>query len=353
MYIDSNIGGRMGGAAGADIHALTERLRTIERIGFDGVWSTEVEHDPFLPLAIAASQVPKIQLGTGVAIALARNPMTMAQAANDLQSFSGGRFILGLGTQIKAHIERRFSMPWSSPAERIEEYVSALRAIWHCWQTGETLDFQGRFYRHTLMTPMFTPEPHTYGSPQVAIAAVGPKMTRVAARVADGLLIHGFTTERYLREVTLPLVEETLSRSGRTRADFFISYPGLVASGRNEEEISSAIGKVRRQIAFYGATPAYRNVLELHGWGDLHDELNRLSKTGQWSTMTSLIDDEVLDTFAVVAHPQEAGTRVAARFSGLIDRFTVFTPYDLDEESAESIVTQIRIGSRSGPASRL
>lgn len=346
MYIDCNIGGRIGGTAGADIDSLNQRILAIDRAGFDGVWSTEVEHDPFLPLSVAASQIPHVQLGTGVAVAFARSPMTMALAANDLQSFSRGRFVLGLGSQIRAHIERRFSMPWSSPAHRMHEYIQALHAIWHCWQTGDKLDFRGDYYRHTLMTPMFTPEPHPYGNPQVALAAVGPQMIRVAARVADGLLVHGFTTVKYLREIILPLVDETLARAGRTRSDFFISYPGLVASGRDDQEMLIALDKVRRQIAFYGATPAYRDVLELHGWGDLHVELNQLSKAGQWSTMTSLIDEEVLNTFAVVARPQEAGTQISARFNDLVDRFTVFTPYHLDEESTWSIVENLRLHTR-------
>lgn len=339
MYIDGNIGGAVAGTDSAGIAGVTAAAARAERIGFDGIWSTEVDRDPFLPLAIAAMSTSTVQLGTGVAVAFARSPMTTSQAANDLQELSGGRFVLGLGTQIQAHVERRFSMPWSDPAERMREYVQALRAIWHSWRTGDRLDFRGAHYQHTLMTPMFTPKPHPYGDPTIMIAAVGPKLTRVAAQVADGLVVHGFTTRRYLSEVTLPAVTAELSESDRRRGDFTVSYPGLIASGGTAESLTRAVGAVRRQIAFYGATPAYRQVLELHGWGDLHTELHRLSKAGDWNTMTTLIDDEVLNTFAVVGEPGEIGPRVVARFDGLVDRFTLLTPYPLAEEDTAEIVS--------------
>lgn len=341
MYIDGNIGGAVSGTNSAGIAALVAAAERAERIGLDGIWSAEVDRDPFLPLSIAAMTTSSVQLGTGVAVAFARSPMTTAQVANDLQELSGGRFVLGLGTQIQAHIERRFSMPWSAPADRMREYVQALRAIWQAWRTGERLDFRGVHYQHTLMTPMFTPAPHPYGDPKIMLAAVGPKLTRVAAQVADGLVIHGFTTGRYLSEVTLPAVEAQLRESQRDRGDFTVSYPGLIASGGTAESLTHAVDAVRRQIAFYGATPAYRHVLELHGWGDLHTELHRLSKAGDWNTMTTLIDDEVLNTFAVVGEPHEIGPRVTARFGGLVDRFTLYTPYPLAEEDTAAIVAGV------------
>ncbi|MEN3223101.1 MULTISPECIES: LLM class F420-dependent oxidoreductase [Mycolicibacterium] len=342
MYIDCNIGGIVSGSDEAGIAGLVAQAARAERIGFDGIWSTDVDRDPFLSLAIAAMTTTGVQLGTGVAVAFARNPMTTAIAANDLQEMSGGRFVLGLGTQIQAHIERRFSMPWSAPADRMCEYVHALRAIWQAWRTGERLDFRGVHYQHTLMTPMFTPTPHPYGDPKIVVSAVGPKMTQAAAQVADGLLVHGFTTRRYLSEVTLPAVTAVLHETSRTRTDFTVSYPGLIASGRTEQEMNHAIEAVRRQIAFYGSTPAYRHVLELHGWHDLHTELHRLSKAGDWATMSALIDDEVLDTFAVVGEPAEIGPQVISRFSGLVDRFTLLTPYPLAEEAAAAIVSGMR-----------
>ncbi|BBX03639.1 LLM class F420-dependent oxidoreductase [Mycolicibacterium moriokaense] len=339
--MDVNIGGSIDGTGGGDLATLAEQVSDAERLGFDGVWSTEVSRDPFLPLMLAADRSSALQIGTAVAVAFARSPMTMAATANDLNTFSRGRFVLGLGSQIRAHIERRFSMPWSSPAPRMREYVLALRAIWRCWETGEKLDFEGEHYRHTLMTPMFSPEA-SFGAPRVMLAAVGPMMTAVAAEVADGLLLHGFTTQRYLREVTLPAVEQGLTRTARTRADFTMVYPGLVVTGGTEQEYESAVQQVRRQIAFYGATPAYRAVLDLHGWGELHTELHRLSKSGDWATMTDLIDDHVLETFAVTGEPSTIGKQLLERFGDLVDRFTLYTPYSLDAHARAVIVEGVR-----------
>lgn len=342
MYVDTNIGGGIDGTGGADFGALTEQVTEAERIGFDGVWSTEVSRDPFLPLALAAQTAPSMQVGTAVAVAFARSPMTMAAVANDLNTFSAGRFVLGLGSQIQAHIERRFCMPWSAPAERMREYVQALQAIWTCWQTGEKLDFRGEFYQHTLMTPMFSPEPSTFGPPRVILAAVGPKMTAVAADVADGMLVHGFTTADYLRDVTMPVIDAGLKATNRRRSDFSVCYPGLVATAADEKSYAEALQQVRRQIAFYGATPAYRAVLDLHGWGDLHADLHRLSKQGAWTDMAALIDDEVLSAFAIAGEPKEVGREIVRRFGSLVDRFTLYTPYALDEAARAAVVEGIR-----------
>lgn len=342
MRVDSNVGGSIDGTGGADLGVLTEQILTSERVGFDGLWSTEVARDPFLPLAVAAQRSERLQLGTAVAVAFARSPMTMAVVANDLNTMSNGRFILGLGSQIQPHIERRFSMPWSAPAARMREYLAAMQAIWRSWQNGTKLDFRGEHYQHTLMTPMFSPEPTPHGPPRVMLAAVGPLMTTVAAECADGLLVHGFTTPRYMTEVTMPIVEAGLAQSGRTRTDFTTSYPGLVVTGTTEDELAEADARVRHQIAFYGSTPAYRGVLDLHGWGDLHTELNRLSKAGDWTTMTSLIDDEVLNTFAVVGDPKHVGAEIVRRFDGLVDRFTLYTPYPLDDTARADIVEGIK-----------
>jgi len=342
IRIDANVGGGIDGTRGGDLVSLAKQIDTAQAIGFDGVWSTEVNRDPFLPLVLAASMSRSLLVGTAVAVAFARNPMSMATAANDLSSFSRGRFVLGLGSQVQAHITRRFGMPWSAPAERMTEYLQALRAIWHSWQTGERLDFRGRHYQHTLMTPMFRPEPNPYGPPPVVVAAVGPKMTTVAARSADGLLVHGFTTARYLADVTVPLIDDELRTSGRSRHNFTISYPGLVATGADDRQYQTAVKAVRHQIAFYGATPSYRAVLDLHGWADLHNELHRLSRLGDWATMTNLIDDDVLTTFAVVGEPKDVGPEIVRRYRGLVDRFTLYTPYILDESTKAVVVEDVK-----------
>lgn len=342
MQVDGNFGGSIDGTGGADLGVLAEQVGLAERIGFDGIWSTEVARDPFLPLVIAAEKSTRLQLGTAVAVAFARSPMTMAVVANDLNTMSNGRFTLGLGSQIQPHIERRFSMPWSAPAERMREYLAAMQAIWTAWQEGTALDFRGEHYQHTLMTPMFTPEPTPHGPPRVMLAAVGPLMTGVAAECADGLLVHGFSTPRYMAEVTMPIVERGLAKTGRSRADFTMTYPGMIVTGGTETEFREADVRVRHQIAFYGSTPAYRGVLDLHGWGDLHVELKRLSKSGEWTTMASLIDDEVLSAFAVIDEPENVGAEIVRRFDGLVDRFTLYTPYPLDDAVRATIVEGVK-----------
>jgi probable F420-dependent oxidoreductase len=304
--------------------------RDLEARGYAGVWASEADHDPFLPLLSAAQATERLQIGTAIAVAFARSPMTLAMTAHDLQRYSRGRFILGLGTQIQPHIEKRFSMPWSSPVARMREYIAALRAIWTAWQDGTRLRFEGEHYRHTLMTPMFSPAAHEWGGPPVHLAAVGPAMTRLAGEVADGLLVHGFTTERYLRERTLPALEEGLARGGRARGDLTVSLPGLVVSGESDAERAEAAAAVKATIAFYGSTPAYRRVLQLHGWDALADELHALSigrREDKWTAMRDLIDDDVLATFAVVADPAELAAAVHQRFDGLIDRFSVYASY--------------------------
>jgi probable F420-dependent oxidoreductase len=304
--------------------------RDLEARGYAGVWASEVDHDPFLPLLSAGQATERLQVGTAIAVAFARSPMTLATTAHDLQRYTRGRFVLGLGTQIKAHVERRFSMPWSPPVARMREYVAALHAIWTAWQDETPLRFRGEHYQHTLMTPMFSPDPHPWGPPPVFLAAVGPAMTRLAGEVADGLLAHGFTTERYLRERTLPALEEGLAVAGRNRDEVTISLPGLVVSGRTDDERAAAAGAVKATIAFYGSTPAYRPVLELHGWAALADELHALStsrREDKWAAMGALVDDEVLGTFAVVAEPEDVAGEVRRRFDGLVDRFSVYASY--------------------------
>ena len=251
--------------------------------------------------------------------------MLLANLGHDLQRYSNGRFVLGLGTQIRPHITKRFSMEWSRPAARMREMISAMRAIWATWNDGEKLAFRGDFYTHTLMTPFFDPGPNECGPPKVFIAAVGPLMSEVAGEVCDGLICHAFSTERYLREVTIPAVERGLEKSGRTMDDFEIVGPGFVVTGTTEEAMARAATGVRQQIAFYGSTPAYRPVLEIHGWGDLQDELNRMSKQGQWQEMGDLIDDEVLDTFAVVGEQGSVAAGFRDRYGDCVHRLSFYT----------------------------
>ncbi|HEY2428143.1 MAG TPA: LLM class F420-dependent oxidoreductase [Acidimicrobiales bacterium] len=334
MKVDGGIGGDLAKAAAA--------ARRVEEAGYDGAWSAETQHDPFLPLLIAAEHTERLELGTGIAVAFARNPMTVAQTAWDLQTFSGGRLMLGLGSQIRAHIEKRFSMPWSHPAPRMREFILALRAIWACWQDGAPLQFEGEFYTHKLMTPFFNPGPTPQGAPKVFLAAVGEVMTEVCGEVADGMLAHGFTTERYLRDVTLPALERGFAKGRRRRQDFEISCPVFIVTGADDEARQAAAAGVRQQIAFYGSTPAYRGVLELHGWGDLQPELNALSKQGKWVEMGSLIDDEILDAFAVVAPPGEVAARIRSRFEGILDRLSFYLPYQAPEESLGAMLAGFR-----------
>jgi probable F420-dependent oxidoreductase len=333
---------KVDGGIEFDPSGIGDEARKAEASGYDGVWSSETSHDPFLPIALGAAATEKLEFGTGIAVAFARNPMNLATLANDLQLLSKGRFMLGLGSQIKPHITKRFSMPWSHPAARMRELIMAIRSIWATWETGEKLDFRGEFYTHTLMTPFFDPGKNPYGNPRILLAAVGELMTEVAGEAADGLLVHAFSTERYLREVSLPALERGAARAGKARADLTVSYPGFVVTGPTEADVAAAAKAVRQQIAFYGSTPAYRPVLELHGWGDLQTELNRLSKQSEWVKMGELIDDDVLDAFAVVCPLEEVGTRIKARYGDAIDRFSFYTPYEMDAEAWSAVLAGFR-----------
>ena len=332
------------GGLGSDLSKAAEGAKDQESLGFDGLWAAETNHDPFLALTLAAEHTERIQLGTGIAVAFARSPMTLAQTAYNLNAFAEGRLLLGLGSQIKAHITRRFSMPWSHPAARMREFVMARQAIWTAWEDGSKLDFRGDFYEHTLMTPFFDPGPNPYGAPRVFLAAVGELMTEVVGEVCDGMLCHGFTTESYLREVTLPAVERGLAKGDRNRTDIELSLPSFIVTGSTEEEMAAAADGVRQQIAFYGSTPAYRGVLEHHGWGELQTELNALSKQGRWVDMGTLIDDEMLAAFAVVAEPDAVAAGLLGRFGDVVDRISFYTPYKAEPGLFASTVDQLRAG---------
>ena len=323
MKIDAWIG-LPEASSSHELAGIGARARTMEQEGYSGLLSAETSHDPFLPLALAAQHTERIELMTAIAVGFARNPMVLAHTAWDLQALSGGRFLLGLGSQIRPHITKRFSMPWSRPAARMEEMIGAIRAIWEAWQTGGRLNFRGDFYRHTLMTPMFSPGPIDVPPPPILISAVGPLMTKVAGRAADGLVCHAFQTAEYLRAVTLPNVEAGLAESGRDRSQFQISMPVFVVSGFRDDDIAAQATRTRAQIAFYGSTPAYRGVLEHHGWGDAQTELNRLSKQGRWSDMGDVIDGDMLDAFAIVADPPDVPARIAERFGRSLDRLQFY-----------------------------
>jgi probable F420-dependent oxidoreductase len=322
-----------------------------QAVGYDGLHSSELQHDPFLLLARAAGGAPELEFGTSIAVAFARSPMTVAHSAWDLQALTAGRFSLGLGSQVKAHIERRFSMPWSHPAARMREYVLALRAIWRCWQDGSKLDFDGQFYRHTLMTPMFSPGPLASGPPRVLLAAVGDAMTRVAGEVADGLIVHSFTTRRYIREVTLPMLGQGLTRGGRAREDFEVAYAPFVVTGGDERAMAASAAVARERIAFYASTATYRPVLELHGWGDLQTSLNALARRGEWQAMGGLIDDEVLGEFAVVAPLDELPAAYARWVGGLADRTGFTPPETMDADAVRDLIASIRASAAEVAAS--
>ncbi len=327
------------------IDEMTTAVRQREVEGYAGLWTSETSHDPFLPLMVAAQHTESIQIGCAVAVAFARNPMTIANLAHDLQMYSCGRFTLGLGTQVKPHIERRFSMPWSHPAERMTEFVLAVRAILNAWETGKPLAFEGKFYSHTLMTPMFTPSAHGYGPPQIIMAGVGERMIEAAGSTADGILLHAFSTPDYIRQCVLPLVSRGLATRGGSREDFEISCRGFLVTGRDERELNMAKEAVRERIAFYGSTPAYRPVLEHHGWGALGEQLHGLSKSSdvdRWTKMAGLVDDDVVNTFAVVAEPDRAGLEITRRYVGVADRFWFYTPYAVTPDVLSSIARSIQ-----------
>ena len=311
---------KVDGGIGWDLDKAGAQARELEELGYSGIFTAETGHDPFLPLAMAAQATARVDLATAIAVAFARSPMTLAHVGHDLNAASQGRFALGLGSQIRAHITKRFSMPWSRPAARMREFILAMRAIWANWHEGVPLQFTGKFYAHTLMTPFFTPTNTEYGPPRVLLAAVGPLMTEVAGEVADGIIVHAFTTEKYLRETTLPALQRGFDRAEKQRSDFEVRYPCFVVTGRDERELARAGTATKQQIAFYGSTPAYKPVLDSIGVGELQSQLNAMSKQGRWAEMGTLITDDMLDAFAIVGPPEEVAGRLLARYGDIVDR---------------------------------
>ena len=340
---------KIDGGFGIDANPTTAGIKAAEQeaAGYDGFWVPETAHDPFMPLVLASQTTTTIELGTSIAVAFARSPMTLANTAYDLQLYSEGRFVLGLGSQIKPHITKRFSMEWSKPAARMRDMILAIRAIWDCWNEQTKLNYRGEFYQHTLMTPFFDPGPNPFGNAKIFLAGVGPLMTEVAGEVADGFICHGFTTERYLREVTIPALDRGRARAGKgsvTKPDssFEIVGPSFVVTGNDEADTDKAAQATRQQIAFYGSTPSYRPVLDLHGWGGMQEELNAMSKQGEWEKMAGLINDEVLTTFAVVGKPESIGAELHARYGDVIQRLSFYAPYKSDPERWAKVMASLK-----------
>jgi len=335
MKVDAGIG--------TDLHKVPGQVAAVEKAGYDGVRTAEMNHDPFFPLLLAAEHSEKLEIITSIAVAFARSPMILANIGHDLNAYSKGRFTLGLGSQIKPHITKRFSMQWGAPAAQMRELVLAMRAIWSSWYEGKPLEFVGEYYRHTLMTPAFTPENRDYGAPKVILAAVGPHMTEVAGEVADGMIIHPFSTLPYIESVTLPAIDRGLKKSGRSREDFEISYSCFVVTGRTEEEFEASKKASKERIAFYGSTPAYKGVLEAIGVGELQGELNAMSKQGRWKEMGTLITDDILEAFGVVGEPKEIAPQMLSRYGSFTDRTSASFPVADDAERA-AIIAQLRAG---------
>ncbi|MBT7975401.1 MAG: TIGR03617 family F420-dependent LLM class oxidoreductase [Rhodospirillaceae bacterium] len=325
----------------SDLDKAGAEARELEEMGYDGLKSIETAHAPFLPLLLAAQATTKIDLTTGIAVAFARSPMTLANVGHDLNAAAKGRFNLGLGSQIRPHITKRYSMPWSSPAARMREMILAMRAIWACWHEGVPLEFLGKFYTHTLMTPFFTPTNIESGPPKVYLAAVGPMMAEVAGEVADGLLVHGFTTQAYLENVTLPAIERGFAKSGRKRENFEISYPVFAVTGRDETEIAAEETKMRQQIAFYGSTPAYKPVLDSIEMGELQPELNAMSKQGRWEAMGELIDDKTLNAISVQGDAREVARQIKSRYSHIADR-TAASYSNMDQDDKVAFLDELQ-----------
>ena len=313
----------------ASLGQIPEIAAAAERIGFDALWSTETQHDPFLPLALAAEHTQRLHLGTAIAVGFARSPATLAYTAWDLADYSRGRFILGLGTQVRAHIRRRFGMPWpDSPAGKLRELVGAIRAFWRCWQSGEPLAFRGEHYRLNLMTPFFNPGPIDRPEIPIYLAGVNTALCRLAGEIADGIHAHPYHSERYLREAVEPAVAAGADRAGRNRRDVSISVTAFAVTSPDEADL------VRAQIAFYASTPTYRPVMAFHGWGETADRLREFARTAAWAEMPSLITDEMLQTFAVTASPDELGVALRARYGGLADRLTLYLPFSPGDRDA-------------------
>jgi probable F420-dependent oxidoreductase len=337
MKIDTMLSGLDG---------VGEQARRLEELGVDGAFTFEGPHDVFTPLVLAATATSSLELLTNVAIAFPRNPIQLAHQAYDLQTVSEGRFTLGLGTQVRAQIERRYGSQFERPIARMRELVGALRAIFASWETGERLDVRGQFYTHTLMPPTFNPGPNPFGAPPIFLGALGPQMVRLTAEIADGLLVMPFNTERHFRERTLPAVAEGLRRAGRDRTELTVTAEVIVACGRDERELTAAVTGARGLLSFYASTPAYRPVLEIEGWEAIQPELNAMSKSGRWAEMPGLLDDAMVSTLAVVGSPAEVAAQVRQRYGDQVERIAFYTPYAIVPETLGELIDALRDGAQ-------
>ena len=321
--------------------AAAEAAR-LAAIGYDGVYTLEGSSDPFLPLVLASEHAPGVDIATGIAVAFPRNPMHLAYQAWDLQRFSKGHFLLGIGSQVRAHIEKRFGADFERPAARMREYIQALKAIFACWQHGAALDFHGQYYRHTLMTPMFNPGPNDFGIPPVLLGALGPMMTEVAGEVADGLIVHPFNNIPFLEQAALPAVERGLAKAGRERGDFTLQLNAMVITGESEQAMAAATQSVKSLLGFYASTPAYRPPMEAIGRGDLQPELNRLSKAGKWQELGEHIDDDFLEAFTTRGEPDEIAGKLLAKYGKHADRLAIYAPYAAPDGMWKKIVEGLK-----------
>ncbi len=301
--------------------------RAAEAAGFQGLWANDTKHNPFVALALAAVRTTRMQLGTGIAVAFSRSPMVTAQTAWDLGRLSGGRFILGLGTQVRAHIERRFGMPWDPPVPKLREYIGAVRAIWRSWQEGAPLRVEGTYYRLSLMGPFFNPGPNPRPSIPIMVAGVNRGLCRLAGEIADGFIVHPIHSVTYIRELVLPHIGDGLARSGRSRSDVQIYAPVIIAPGETREELAAALARARARIGFYGSTPTYRPLLEILGHGEVADRLNRLVRERRMEELAAQVPDAVLDAIVVRGSYAEIGRELRRRYEGLVDRVASYWPF--------------------------
>lgn len=340
MKIDGPFYAQMAGAA--------DEAKRLAAIGYDGVYSLEGSWDPFFPLALASEHAPQLDIATGIAVAFPRNPSHIAYQAWDLQTFSKGKFSLGIGSQIKTHIEKRFGIEFSPVAARMREYILAVKAFFDCWQHGTRLDFQGEFYRHTLMTPMFNPGPNEYGIPPIMLGALGPKMTEVAGEVADGLIVHPFNSMPFLEEQALPAVARGLEKSGRSMVDFTLQVNAIVITGETEEEYRVAENSVKGLLGFYASTPAYTPPMAAVGLGDLQPVMNRLSKEGKWDELGSYVDEHFLDTFCTRGKPEEIAGKLKEKYGAYADRLAIYAPYAAPDRMWTNIIGELKDTTSQG-----
>jgi len=326
----------------AQLGDAAAEARRLAAIGYDGVYTLEGSWDPFLPLVMAAEHAPALDIATGIAVAFPRNPLHLAYQAWDLQKFSHGRFMLGIGSQVKTHIENRFGVPFNPPAARMREYILALKAVFDCWQNGAPLDFRGEYFRHTLMTPMFNPGPLEHGPPPVLLGALGPRMTEVAGEVADGLIVHPFNSMPFLLEHALPAVQRGLDKSRRAREDFTVQVNAIVITGETAEDRALATASVRSLLGFYASTPAYRPPMDAVGYGDLQPELNRLSKEGRWEELGAHIDQPFLDAFTTAGTPGEIGDALVEKYGAHADRLAIYAPYSAPDAMWKAIIARLK-----------